>query len=123
MKIKVYGKGGQGVIWLGKQLGKFFVKQGYKSVTIRSDYDAVTRGGKANTEITASNNPKSSPFIDFADIAVLLVDQVNINASRIIADKSVQNPPENSTVIDFSKKGKRLNESVLNYLIALCATL
>lgn len=123
MKIKIYGKGGQGVIWLGKQLGKFFVKQGYESVTVRSDYDAVTRGGKANTEVTASNNLKSSPFIKSADIAVLLVEKAAIDAKKIIVDKSVQTPPENSIVVNFEKKGRRLNESVLDYLIDLCSTL
>ncbi|HNZ78306.1 MAG TPA: hypothetical protein PLX79_03370 [Candidatus Dojkabacteria bacterium] len=72
IKIKIYGKGGQGVKFLATTLGKIFASSKYEHITVSADYDTVVRGGKISADLVASHEPNKSPIVEYSDITILL---------------------------------------------------
>ena len=70
-RIKITGKGGQGVKFLTNVLGKLFKNKNFK-VSYFFLYDAAMRGGNIESELVFSNNFNQSPMGENFDLLVML---------------------------------------------------
>ncbi|MFH1413315.1 MAG: 2-oxoacid:acceptor oxidoreductase family protein [Candidatus Omnitrophota bacterium] len=70
-KIIIAGAGGQGIMLLGKVLAEAAMREG-KFVTWMPSYGAEVRGGTAHCMVILSDKEISSPFIDKADILIVM---------------------------------------------------
>lgn len=70
-RIKIIGKGGQGIKFLTNILGLFLKNRGFY-VSYYFLYDAAMRGGNIESELVFSLNPASSPMGESFDFLVML---------------------------------------------------
>jgi len=69
--ILISGFGGQGLMSLGKIIARAALIDG-KATSWFPSYGAEMRGGTAHCYVKVSNTPIASPFVEYADIAVIL---------------------------------------------------
>jgi len=124
IKIKIYGKGGQGVKFLATVLGKIFASLKYDYITVSADYDTVVRGGKISADLVASHEPNKSPIVEFSDITILLSPiQPDKKSSYILSftDTSTLNEIEKYTeklyIIEINQNANEKNLFVLGATI------
>ncbi|MBU1091065.1 MAG: 2-oxoacid:acceptor oxidoreductase family protein [Candidatus Omnitrophica bacterium] len=70
-KIIIAGAGGQGIMLLGKVLAEAAMREG-NFVTWMPSYGAEVRGGTAHCMVILSDKEISSPYIDKADILIVM---------------------------------------------------
>jgi 2-oxoglutarate ferredoxin oxidoreductase subunit gamma len=70
-KIIIAGSGGQGIMLLGKILAEAAVRE-EKYVTWLPSYGAEVRGGAAYCMVTISDQEIGSPYIDQADVLIIM---------------------------------------------------
>ena len=70
-RIIIAGYGGQGILFMGKLLAEAVMAQG-SYVTFLPAYGAEVRGGTANCMVVVSDKSIGSPFVDRADILVVM---------------------------------------------------
>jgi len=70
-KIIIAGAGGQGIMLLGKVLASAAMQEG-KFVTWLPSYGAEVRGGTAYCMVVVSDKEIGSPYIDKADIMIVM---------------------------------------------------
>ena len=91
MKIGIAGKGGQGIVYLGRLLGQVGMEMGlYTAVT--SSYGAEVRGGSVLTNVVFDEKEIVNPYIEEYDYIIILDSigwsKVSIKGNEyIIADK------------------------------------
>ncbi len=126
ISVRIIGLGGQGIVWLSKKLGLILAEKGYEHITVMSDYDTITRGGKVNAEVMASEGRINSPYISKADVLIVqreLGDKDALNADKIFVEKSICPGNKllcrknNVVLIDFKEKARRENRRVNEVLL------
>lgn len=65
------GSGGQGLLFIGKMLAKLAIEE-YPHVTFLPTYGAEVRSGTSYCNIKLSDDPISTPVVDFPDVMVLM---------------------------------------------------
>lgn len=141
LKIKIYGKGGQGVLFLADSLGNILLNTIFTNISIYSDYDTVARGGTVSSEIILSNEKIFSPVLKDADYSIILADteEIVISKKYIIeekiydqVEKRIENVDKKAFVakdlkifkVPFERlfknsQKKHLNDIVLDYFVHL----
>jgi len=93
LRIGIAGRGGQGIVFIGRIIGKTALKTGlYSAVT--SSYGSEVRGGSVLSCIVIDKNEIINPYIDSFNYIFILDSigwsKVNISGSEyIVADKTL----------------------------------
>jgi len=67
----ISGVGGQGIVFAGRLLARAWFSQG-KHVALRHAYGAEVMGTAVHSEILVSSNPIPCPYLEVADVALVL---------------------------------------------------
>jgi len=87
MRIAIAGRGGQGIVYLGRLLGKVGMEMGlYAAVT--SSYGAEVRGGSVLTNVVIDNNEILNPYIEEYDYIIIL-DSIGWGRVKIRGDEYI----------------------------------
>jgi 2-oxoglutarate ferredoxin oxidoreductase subunit gamma len=88
-EIRISGFGGQGVVLAGYILGKAFsLYQGLEAVMTQS-YGPEARGGASSANIVVADRPIDYPFIQKADVLVLLSQEGYTRFRPDVADEAL----------------------------------
>lgn len=87
-KIIIAGAGGQGVMLLGKVIAEAAMEEN-KYVSWFPSYGAEVRGGTANCMVVISDEEVSSPYVDKADILIIMNEPSLLGFSSRIKDRGL----------------------------------
>lgn len=108
-RIKLIGKGGQGIKLLGHVLGNILTELDY-FVSLNFAFDTAVRGGKISADMVYSDKEIENPIIDEADILLFLggtkEEAQKIKTKSRIVEKNICN--EECTKCDLRCKGKQI---------------
>ncbi len=133
-EIIIAGFGGQGVLSMGKILAYSGVMQD-KEVSWMPAYGPEMRGGTANVTVIVSNEPISSPIVNFADTVIVLNQQSldkfekNVKPGGILLfdPNGITNPPKRSDIqiytIEAAEEAAKMGNSKTYNMIVLGAYL
>jgi 2-oxoglutarate ferredoxin oxidoreductase subunit gamma len=69
--LLISGVGGQGIVFAGRLLARAWFAQG-QHVALRHAYGAEVMGTAVHSEVVVSPDPIPCPYLEFADVAVVL---------------------------------------------------
>lgn len=123
VKIGIAGRGGQGIVYLGRLIGSVALEMGlYSAVT--SSYGAEVRGGSVLTNVVLSKEEIINPYIEEFDYIIILEsigwEKIKrLGEARIIADKVLawRDNIENVDWRDFDRYSHQMNLPI-NMIVA-----
>lgn len=90
IKIKIYGTGGQGIVFIGWLLGYAATLKNIRA-TVHHSYGAEVRGGAVESSVLISKNSYKSPYFIDPDLSLILhyfgwSKAFNTKSKKYIAD-------------------------------------
>lgn len=111
--IKAYSKGGQGVKSMISKLAKELSDDYQLKITSLVHYDSVVKGGLVDGDLVISNYEINSPFIETANICVILAEMKDIiKAETYIVSEDLKEKYKNdkSIYIEFNDDTENLKK-------------
>lgn len=114
-RIKAYSTGGQGVKSMITKISKELSDKYQLKITSLVHYDSIVKGGLVDADLVVSNYEINSPFIETADLCIILAEMKEIikSESYIVSEdlKEKYKYPE-SIYLPFNNETEDLKEII-----------